>query len=74
MKARIVNRVLELMAESTLVQASVTLLFSSTACYMFANGLEVPPLLVAMLSLVMGFWFGSKTQMYAHRRVNGKAG
>ena len=63
----------ELIASSTIVQASVTLLFSVTACYLFATGAEVPPLLVAMLSLVMGFWFGSKVQQFAHKQTNGKA-
>jgi len=52
----------ELLQESVIVQAIITLALVITVCYMVASGQEVPELLSTALMLVLGFYFGSKTQ------------
>jgi len=52
----------ELLQESVIVQAIITLALVATACYMVATGQDVPELLSTALMLVLGFYFGSKTQ------------
>lgn len=59
----------EYLERSVLVQASVTLIFVVTTCYLWVTGQPVPDLLVAMISLVMGFWFGSKTQQWINNKT-----
>lgn len=62
----------EYLEKSVLVQASVTLILVLTTCYLWLNKMPVPDLLVALISLVMGFWFGTKTQQMAHKKTGGE--
>ena len=59
----------EMMEESVLVQASVTLILVVTTCYMFVQGEPVPALLAGTLGTVIGFWFGTKVQKVAHEKA-----
>ncbi len=59
----------EYLESSVLVQASVTLILVVTTCYLWVTGQPVPDLLVALISLVMGFWFGTKVQQMANRNA-----
>lgn len=52
----------ELFQESVIVQAVITLCLVGTACYMVVTGQEIPELLSTLLTLVLGFYFGSKVQ------------
>jgi len=52
----------ELLQESVIVQALITLALVITTCYLVATGRDVPELLSTSLMLVLGFYFGSKTQ------------
>ena len=56
----------ELMEQSVIVQGLVTLVFVVTACVIMAQGNAVPELLQAALMLILGWYFGSKTQQVAH--------
>ena len=51
-----------LFRESIIVQSIVTLLLVSAITYMYIVGQEVPSDLVNVSLLVLGFWFGTKTQ------------
>ena len=51
----------ELLRESVIVQAFVTLIFSCTLCYLWITGTEVPGELYALTGIVMGHWFKSKS-------------
>jgi hypothetical protein len=57
-----VDKFWELLQESVIVQSSVTLVLIGTLCFMFATGKPVPDLLAQVTLLVIGFWFGSKSQ------------
>ena len=52
----------DLFAESIIVQSFITALLVTGVLFMWVTGREVPPDLVSATMLVLGFWFGSKTQ------------
>jgi len=58
-----VDKFWDLFQQSVIVQSLVTLILVGTLCYMFATGAVIPDLLGQVTLLVIGFWFGSKTQM-----------
>jgi len=57
----------ELLQESVIVQAAITLCLVVTTCYLVATGQAVPELLSTSLMLVLGFYFGSKVQRHIER-------
>jgi len=57
----------DLLRESVIVQSTVTLALVITLCVMFSTGRPVPDLLAQITLLVIGFWFGSKTQLSLNR-------
>ena len=50
----------ELFEQSIITQAVVTLVLVVTVAIMFIKGQPIPELLQALVTLVLGFWFGSK--------------
>ena len=52
----------ELLQESVIVQGVVTVALVGTLCAMFLMGRVVPDLLMQITLLVLGFWFGAKSQ------------
>ena len=62
-----------LLRESVLVQATVTLILIGVMGYMYIAGRPVPNDFVNIAMLVVGFWFGSKSQAAVERTVNSLA-
>lgn len=60
------NKLMELLQQSVLVQALITLSLVLTSCYLAILGRPVPDTITTALSLVLGFYFGSKIQ----QRIN----
>ncbi len=54
-----------LLRESVLTQGLITSAFVLTTCYLWATGQEVPMQLWTADTIVIGFFFGSKTQQAA---------
>lgn len=54
----------ELLKESVITQAAITVLVVCATVYMWVRGMPVPPELLTLDSLVIGFYFGSKTGFY----------
>ena len=52
-----------------ILQALLALMFGGTVCYMYLTGMEVPDTLIALLSAIVGFYFGGKTQVEARKLV-----
>jgi hypothetical protein len=65
-----VDRFWELFAESVIIQAVLALLFGVTVCAMYLRGQAVPTELVALLSAIIGYYFGAKTQIAARRTAD----
>lgn len=59
----------ELLSESVIVQAAVTLMLVGTICYLYLTDKSVPDPLVNILMIVLGYWFGTKTQQVIERRA-----
>jgi len=55
-------RFLDLLERSVIVQGLVTVGFVATAMVLYVRGDEVPMALQNVIVLVLGFWFGTKTQ------------
>jgi hypothetical protein len=52
----------QLLAESVIVQALLTLLIAATICYLYATNKSVPQELWYAFTLILGYYFGSKIQ------------
>lgn len=63
------DRFWKLFEESVIVQALITLALVTVVCYLFATGRPIPELLSSALMLVLGFYFGSKTQQTIDKRM-----
>lgn len=55
----------QLLKESVIIQASVTLIVVCAAVYLVVTGQKVPTELTSMVMLVLGFYFGAKTRQIA---------
>jgi len=52
----------QLFEESVVIQASIALAMTITVCAMVIMGKELPDLMTNALMLVLGFYFGSKSE------------
>lgn len=52
----------ELLEKSIIVQGSVTFIVVCVACYLFVTQGNVPDNLMQILTLILGFWFGTYAQ------------
>lgn len=57
----------KLLQESVIVQALITLVLVIAVCYLAVTNQPVPDLLSTSLMLVLGFYFGQKTQQQIFR-------
>lgn len=62
------NKFWQLLEESVLVQALITLIMVTAVTYMYVTGQPVPDALVNFVALILGYYFGSKTQQAVTRR------
>lgn len=72
--AKALLRFVELLEESTIIQGSVTLALILTIIYMSVMEMEIPGLLIDATMLILGFWFGSKSQQSTNatlKRIHG---
>lgn len=51
-----------LIKESVIVQGTITMILLCAVVYMFVTGKDVPGELYSLLTLVFGFYFGSKVE------------
>ena len=63
------DRLLDLLAQSVIVQGVVTIALVSACIYLSVIGQEIPEVLANSTMLALGFYFGSKTQMAINASV-----
>lgn len=63
--------IVRLAEQSTLVSGAIALIMVGTACYLWATGQQVPDPLMAVLTVVVGFFFGAKTQKTIQAKQGG---
>lgn len=57
----------ELLEQSVIIQGVLSVLFSCTVAYLYVTGKPVPQELVALVSIILGYFFGAKnTQAVSH--------
>lgn len=61
------DKFLDLLKESVIMQAVLTIMIWGTICYLFLAGRTVPDLLVWAGTTILGVFFGAKMQNYANR-------
>lgn len=65
------DRVLDMFAQSIIIQSLITMALVFTLCGMWIYGVlngvsldtAIPPTLIQITMLILGFWFGQKTQV-----------
>jgi len=57
----------KLLRDSVIVQGMITLCFVGTTCYLLGTGRPVASELWAANGVVLGYFFGAKTQQFASR-------
>lgn len=53
--------IVSLWKSSALIQGTLALMFGGTLCYLAIVGHEMPPILLALLGTIIGFYFRAKT-------------
>lgn len=61
------NTFWELFKQSVIVQATITLILTIVLGYMFVTKTPIPDTLLSLYGVVIGYYFGSKTQAYLSR-------
>ena len=61
------DKFLELLEESVLIQATMALGLLGTIIYLVVNKMPVPEILTNGFLLILGFYFGSKTAVEARK-------
>jgi len=64
-----VTRFWELFERSVVLQAALTLTFAGVICYLVIVDRAVPEIVAYALSTIIGFYFGSKTQVEGARQA-----
>ena len=59
------STLVELLRESVLIQAMITLIVVTGVVYLYTSGKPVPQELWSLVSLIVGFYFGSKVERQA---------
>ncbi len=54
------DRLYSALVESTIIMGLLVLMFGATICYMYASQIAVPDGLLALETLLCGFWLRSK--------------
>jgi len=62
--------IVELLRESVLIQSIITLVLVITVSLIAVQGYTPPDWLIQILTLVIGFYFGSKTERAIQRYVS----
>jgi putative Mn2+ efflux pump MntP len=56
------EKFIELLRDSTIVQGGITLICVLTICYLWSTGQAVDNQLITIVMLIIGYYFGTKTQ------------
>jgi len=62
--------IVELLRESVLIQAVITLILVVTMSLIAIRGDTPPDWLIQLMMVVVGFYFGSKTERFISRHVS----
>lgn len=66
------DKLVELLRESVLVQATLAFISMAAVIYLAVTGQNIPEILVNAVMLILGFYFGSKAGFSSGLRYGGK--
>jgi hypothetical protein len=66
------DRLYTLLEKSVLITGLISLMMVGTACYLWGMGTNVPQELYLSLGVILGFFFGAKTERSSGVRREGK--
>ncbi|MBC8248993.1 MAG: hypothetical protein H8E90_04890 [Anaerolineales bacterium] len=59
----------QLLESSVIFQGVLVIMIAGTYCYMVATGQQVPDALLALLQVIVGFFFGAKAAVNSRREL-----
>ena len=59
----------QLLESSVIFQGVLVIMIAGTYCYMVATGQQVPDALLALLQVIVGFFFGAKAAVNSSREL-----
>jgi len=62
------EKIIELLRESSLVQGVVALVTTGGMVYMYAAQIPVPDVLIGIVTMILGFYFGGKVKDAQYHR------
>jgi hypothetical protein len=65
----LLDNFIALLRESVIIQGSLTLIFACLYGYMLVMQIEVSEQFYALFGLIIGFYFGSKSQMSTNEAI-----
>lgn len=63
------GRFWDALEKNVLVSSFIAAAMVLTACYMWATGQQIPPIMEGALMLVLGYFLGAKAQGVVNRKV-----
>lgn len=64
------DKVIDLLKQSVIVQASITFVFTCVIAYLVIMGKPVPEIVNNAYLLILGFYFGSKSNVQAQATID----
>jgi len=55
------DKLIDLWKSSALIQGTLALMFGGTICYLAISGREAPEVLFALVGIIIGYYFRTKT-------------
>lgn len=55
------DKLIDLWKSSTIIQGALALMFGGTICYLAISGREAPEVLFALVGIIIGYYFRTKT-------------
>jgi len=55
------SRFIDLWKSSALIQGTLAVMFGASICYLAITGREIPAVLVGIVGIIIGYYFGTKT-------------
>lgn len=63
------DKFLDLLKESVIVQGIITVMFGSVISYLYVHGQPIPSELQALFGIIIGFYFGAKSQLWVNTYI-----
>jgi hypothetical protein len=70
-KREVAAMVYDLFKSSTIIQGTMAIGVTGTIGYLYIRSMNVPDTLISIVMLILGYYFGSKTQQRTNKDIEG---